>query len=271
MFAATAKPDQRHTSVSKYGRRLRTIALIVASALIVPVPHGKATEPPDHLLKKIAQREAENAYARDSYTYRQTVTVEEYSEYGLVSGAYREMRDVTFSPERGRYEEMLESPRNTLKRIKLTDKDFEDIRNIQPFLLTNAQVPLYSMKYKGEEMMDGTDCFVVWIEPKQILSGQRFFQGLLWVRQSDFAVVRSEGQAVPQIETLKEQNLFPHFTTLRRAIDGKWFFPVETYADDTLYFRGGPQRMRVVIRYAEYKRFGSDSVIRFSQPDQQKQ
>jgi hypothetical protein len=127
------------------------------------------------------------------------------------------------------------------------------------------------MKYKGEETMDGTDCFVVWIEPKQILSNQRFFQGLLWVRQSDLAVVRSEGQAVPQIETLKEQNLFPHFTTLRRAIDGKWFFPVETYADDTLYFRSGPQRLRVVIRYAEYKRFGSDSVVRFSQPDPQRQ
>jgi hypothetical protein len=115
--------------------------------------------------------------------------------------------------------------------------------------------------------MDGFKCFVVWIEPKQILSTQRFFQGLLWVRQSDLAVVRSEGQAVPQIETLKEQNLFPHFTTLRREIDGKWFFPVETYADDTLYFRTGPQRIRVAIRYADYKRFGSDSVIRFSQPD----
>jgi hypothetical protein len=50
-------------------------------------------------------------------------------------------------------------------------------------------------------------------------------------------------------------------------VDESWFFPVETYADDTLYFRTGPQRMRIVIRYANYKRFGSDSVIRFSKPD----
>ncbi len=248
---------------------MRFIALIVASGLVLIFLPVQAAEPPEHLLKKIAQREAENAYARNSYTYRQTVAVQEFSDHGLMTGEYREVRDVTFSPEKGRYEAALEPPRSTLKRIKLTNQDFEDIRNIQPFLLTNAQVNFYSMKFKGEEMMDGFSCWVVWIEPKQILSSQRFFQGLLWVRQNDFAVVRSEGQAVPQIETLKEQNLFPHFTTIRREIDKQWFFPVETYADDTLYFRSGPQRMRVVIRYADYKRFGSDSVIRFSHPDQQ--
>lgn len=227
----------------------------------------KGNEPPDHLLKRIASREAENAYARSNYTYRQTLTVNEFSDHGLRTGEYREVREVMFSPEQGRYENIVERPRSTLKRIKLTEQDFADVRNIQPFLLTNAQAPLYTLQFKGEEAMDGYNCYVVWIEPKQILSSQRFFQGLLWVRQTDFAVVRSEGRAVPQIESLKEQNLFPHFTTLRREIDGKWFFPVETYADDTLYFRSGPQRMRVVIRYSDYKRFSSDSVVRFSVPD----
>ena len=192
--------------------------------------------------------------------------MQEFDDHNLPAGQYREVRDIMFSPEKGRYETVIEAPRSTLKRIKLTEQDFADIRNIQPFLLTTDQVPLYSMKYKGEETMDGASCYVVYIEPRQILSTQRFFQGLLWVRQSDFSVVRSEGQAVPQIETLKEQNLFPHFTTIRHEIDGKWFFPVETYADDTLYFRSGPQRIRVTIRYAEYKRFGSDSIIRFNQP-----
>jgi hypothetical protein len=251
----------------KYGRKLRNTALIVASLLVCSVSRARATEAPDHLLKRIAQREAENAYARNNYTYRQTVTVDEFSDRGLRTGQYREVRNVTFSPEKGRYETLVEQPRNTLKRIKLTEQDFADIRNVQPFLLTNAQAPLYTLKFKGEETMDGYNCYVVWIEPKQILSSQRFFEGLLWVRESDFAVVRSEGRAVPQIETLKEQNLFPHFTTLRRQVDEKWFFPVETYADDTLYFRSGPQRMRVVIRYSDYQRFGSDSVIRFSGPD----
>jgi hypothetical protein len=265
--AATHKVTQTQSSEMKYGRSVRNIALIVASAWLLAALDMRADQPPPQLLKKVAQREAQNAYARDNYTYRQTVTVEEFNDRGLITGTYRDVRDVVFSKEKGRFEEEQGQPRNTLKRIKLTQEDFDDIRNIQPFLLTNAEAPLYDSKYKGEETMDGYPCYVVYIEPKQILSQQRFFQGLLWVRQSDFAVVRSEGQAVPQIESLKQENLFPHFTTIRREIDGKWFFPVETYADDTLYFRTGPQRMRVIIRYSNYKSFGADSVIRYSEPE----
>jgi len=81
-------------------------------------------------------------------------------------------------------------------------------------------------------------------------------------------VVRSEGQAVPQIETTHEQNLFPHFTTIRRQVDGAWWFPVETYADDTLFFRDWPQRIRVEIRYMNYKRFGAESTITFGDQPQ---
>lgn len=227
-----------------------------------------AAEPPPDLLKKIAQRETLSAEARNHYTYREMVVVQEFDEKNVLSGEYRETRDILFSPDQTRSEQAVGEPRSTLKRLKLTEEDFGDIRNVQPFLLTKAQLPLYESKFRGEEVIDGTSCFVVFIRPKQILSSQRFFEGMLWVRQSDFAIVRSEGQAVPQIVTLQKENLFPHFTTIRQEIDGKWMFPVETYADDTLYFRGGPQRMRVRIQYSNYKRFSSDSKIIFDGPSQ---
>ena len=87
---------------------------------------------------------------------------------------------------------------------------------------------------------------------------------MMWVDEKDFSVIRIEGQAVPQIQTMKQENLFPHFTTVRASVDGKFWFPVETYADDTLYFRNGPLRMRMTIRYGNYKRFSADSKIEFS-------
>ena len=226
----------------------------------------RAAEPPAGLLKKIAERELENARARQNYTYRQSVTVQELNTQGAVTGQYHEVRDITYSPNLVRYEKVVENPQNTLTRIKLTPEDFADIRNVQPFLLTPDQVPLYEGKYKGEETMDGEPCFVEYIRPRQILSTQRFFEGTLWVRQSDLAVMRSEGQAVPQIETLREQNLCPHFTTLRRMIDNQWTFPVETYADDTLFFRDWPQRIRITIRYMNYKRFEAESTVTFGDP-----
>ncbi|MBV9612322.1 MAG: hypothetical protein JO091_07610 [Acidobacteriaceae bacterium] len=245
------------------------MALIVASGMLVPVNAARAADPPPGLLKKIAARESQNAMARENYTYRQSVTVQEFNEQGAITGEYREVRDITFSPTRVRYEQVVEAPRNTLTRIKLTPEDFADIRNIEPYLLTADQVQLYEAEYKGEQTIDTVRCFVEYVRPRQILSDQRFFEGLLWVRESDLAVIRSEGQAVPQIDTLREQNLFPHFTTIREAVDGQWEFPVETYADDTLFFREWPQRIRIIIRYMNYKRFGAESVLTFGNPPAQ--
>ena len=235
----------------KKGRKLRNTALIVASAFTLLCPVIEAADRNATLLRKIAERELENARARDNYTYRQSVTIQEFSSSGLVTGEFHEVRDVTFSPNRVRYENVLDRTRNTLTRLRLTPEDLDDIRNVQPFLLTPDQLPLYEGQYKGEETMDGSKCFVEFIRPRQILSSQRFFEGMLWVRESNLGIIRSEGKAVPDIETLREQNLFPHFTTLRREIDGKWLFPIETYADDTLYFRQGPQRIRIIIRYLD--------------------
>ena len=246
----------------KKGRIVRNIALIVASTLF-PVSVGmNAAEPPAGLLQKIAKRESETARARNDYTYRQTLTVQEINDQGRVTGEYREITDVTYTPSQGRFDRVIGTPVNTLTRIKLTPQDFSDIRNVQPFLLTLGTLPLYEGKYQGEEEMDGYPCWVEYVRPKQISQGQRFFQGTLWVRQSDFSVVRTEGQAVPQIDTMTEQNLFPHFTTLRRNIDG-WFFPVKTYADDTLFFRSWPQRIRIIIEYNNYKRFGTESTVTY--------
>ena len=247
----------------KNGRRVRDIALIVASGLLLPSVALWAADPPPGLLRKIATRETENGQARENYTYRQSVTVQEFNDRGLVTGQYHEVRDITFSPTRGRYEEVVEPPSSTLTRIRLTPEDFADIRNIEPFLLTSDKVSLYEGLYKGEDTILGVKCFVEYVRPKQILSSQRFFEGTLWVRQSDLAVIQSEGQAVPQIETRREQNLTPHFTTIRYEVDGKWMFPRETYADDTLFFRDWPQRIRISIRYSDYKRFGAESTVTF--------
>jgi hypothetical protein len=214
-------------------------------------------------MKQIAAVESAAQQAQSNYTYRQTVTVEELDPHGGMSGDYREVRDIIFSPASSqRTEEFVGKPQSRLKHLQLTDEDFRDIREIQPFLLTTEQMFLYDTRYRGEETMDGVECYVIGIKPRQILDGQRLFDGDIWVDKKDFSVVRAEGQAVPQIITTKSENLFPHFTTIRQNVDGHRF-PVMTYADDTLYFRNGPQRIKLVIRYSDYKKFGSESKITF--------
>jgi len=188
---------------------------------------------------------------------------QELDSHGGETGHYREVRDILFSPEGKRIEQEVEKPFNSMKHLKLTEEDFHDLREIQPMLLTTDLAFMYEAKYRGDENINGIDCFVVEIRPRQILAGQRLFEGLLWVDPSDYSVIQTQGEAVPQIRTLKTENLFPHFTTRYVRVDGRYWFPATTLADDTLWFRSGPQRVRLTIRYTNYKRFSADSEIHF--------
>jgi hypothetical protein len=222
---------------------------------------SRGQEPPANLAKLAAHRETETETERNEYTYRQSVTLDELDDHGGARGQFREMRDVIFSPQHDRTEQMVGSPSNGLKNLILTEEDFQDIRNIQPLVLTEDRLWNYETKFRGEETMDEVDCWVLQVRPRQILQGQRFFDGMIWIDKKDYNIVRMEGQAVPQIRTTKAENLFPRFTTIRKPLDGKHWFPVYTYADDTLHFRTGGQRIRLRIAYSNYKRFGAESTL----------
>ena len=225
-------------------------------------PSARPAEPPEHLPKLVAHRESETQAERNEYMYRQAVTLEELDSHGAARGGYKETRDIIFSPEHERTEETIGQPTNSLKNLTLTAEDFRDIRSIQPLVLTEEQLWNYETKFRGEERMDDVDCWVLQVRPRQILQGQRLFDGLIWVEKEAFNIVRLEGQAVPQIITTKSENLFPRFTTIRKPLDGKNWFPVYTYADDTLPFRTGPQRIRLRIAYSNYRRFGAESTFK---------
>ena len=220
-----------------------------------------AQDPPANLAKLVAHRESQTETERSEYTYRQGLTIDELDDHGGARGQYKETRDVIFSPQHDRTEQMIGNASNVLKNLILTEEDFQDIRNIQPLVLTEDRLWNYETKFRGDETMDEVDCWVLQVRPRQILQGQRFFDGMIWVDKKEYNIVRMEGQAVPQIRTTKTENLFPKFTTIRKPLDGKHWFPVYTYADDTLHFRTGPQRIRLRIAYSNYKRFGAESTL----------
>lgn len=241
-------------------RRAACIGFILA-----PVLCPAAQQPPPDLARRVAARASEARQARDQYTYRQTAAVQELSPAGAAAGEYREVRDVVFSPGGERSEKFVGKPGSGLKRLKLTDEDFRDMREVQPFLFDTDQLFSYETKFKGEETVDGVACWVLQVGPRQILAGQRLFEGLIWVDQRDESIVRTSGRAVPQLRGGREENLFPRFTTIWELVDGQYRFPSVTYGDDTLDFRTGPQRIRLTIGYENYKRFGASSVIRFGE------
>jgi hypothetical protein len=193
--------------------------------------------------------------------------VVELSPAGAQTGEYREVREVVFSPGGERSEKVVGKPLERLTRLKLTEQDFQDIREVQPFLFSTDQLWAYQTRFKGEETVEGVECWVLQVRPRQILAGQRLFDGLLWASKEDFSIVQTMGKAVPDIRSMKDENLFPRFTTLWEPVEGGLRFPVHTYSDDTLDFRTGPLRSRMDIRYTEYKRFRANSSIRYEKPE----
>jgi hypothetical protein len=108
MIAAAVKPAHVHNNDMKNGRQARSIALIVTSLASLLTSPLFAAEPPEGFLKKIAERETQNAMARDDYTYRQSVAVQEFNIQGLITGEYTEIRDITFTPSKSRFEQIVQ-------------------------------------------------------------------------------------------------------------------------------------------------------------------
>jgi hypothetical protein len=95
--------------------------------------------------------------------------------------------------------------------------------------------------------------YVFQVAPKRMEKNQRYFQGTVWVDDHDLAVVKSDGKAVPDLK----DNLFPRFITYRENIEGPFWFPTYTHADDQLHFKTGDVHILMTVRYKNYKRFGS--------------
>ena len=239
------------------------IPALVCTSLVSPI---RAADPPRDLAKRIAERESASEAVRAQYLYRQQLLLEEFDQRNVRAGYYSEQREVIFSPSGERTEKLTQPATNRLVRLQLTPEDFRDIQEIQPLLLTKERLWLYQTQPRGEETIDGVPCWVLAVQPRQILDGQRLFEGLLWAAQSDFSVIRTEGRAVPQIITKKEENLFPRFTTIRHPKTGGYWFPQIAFADDTLPFRSGPLRLRMKLTFSNYQRFGADSTIQFEAP-----
>lgn len=224
-----------------------------------------ADAPPD-LAKRVAARESETETVRAQHAFRQSIQISESSERGR-GGTYSEVRDVTFLNKDERTEKFVKGPADLLRLMKLTEEDFADLRNVQPALFTADQLRFYRTTIRGEETVDGIDTWVLEVKPRQILDGQRFFEGLLWIDQRDYSIIRTQGRAVPVVVKVKngqrEENLFPAFVTIRAKTPTGYWFPVRTLADDTLPFRHGPIRIRMDVRYENYQRFGTETIIKF--------
>jgi thiol-disulfide isomerase/thioredoxin len=274
--AQQSRPATPPSSSSAAGQTASTVAAAAPAAappaappVAKPAASAKAdlSDPSQERIQQIVQEFATKEklfkLARDNYTFHQINKVETIGADDQVTGIWQQEWDILYDDAGKRIERVTYAPPDTLKDLIMTQEDLGAMRSITPFVLTSDELPEYDVKYLGHVVVDQLTAYVFSIRPKVIQKERQYFQGVVWVDDRDLQIVKAEGKNVPELKTKKGENLFPRFTTYREQIDGKFWFPTFTIADQNLYFSGGPPvHVKEIVRYTDYKQYKSGAVIK---------
>jgi hypothetical protein len=226
------------------------------------VNRSGAPEDVERIIRSFTQKESEFRKALNEYGFRREAIIQTIAWGGQISGEYLRISRFVFDDSGNRFEKILRFPVPTMSEIQITAEDLEDLGGVQSFALESSKIGEYDFAYVGKEKIDELDTYVFDVTPKILSDARRlaalkktkppvrFFQGRIWVDDQDFQIVKSRGKGVPEFD-----QRFPTFETYREQIDGKYWFPTYTYADDELTFKTGQSvHLRMRIKFTDFER-----------------
>ncbi|MFZ4628994.1 MAG: hypothetical protein ACOYNR_11750 [Blastocatellia bacterium] len=229
---------------------------------------GAPAQPsPEEIIRQFTTKESELREVWKEYSYQQESRLQVIGPANTISGEYYQVSEFVFNDAGTRLEKIIKAPPSTLDRAGLimTQEDKNAFINLQPFALAAEDLPNYSVSFVGKEKIDEIDTYVFDVTPR-IMANRRelnrlkdkriegiYFMGRIWVDEVDLMIVKTAGKIVPEFK-----QRFAKFETYRENIDGKFWFPTYTYGDDTLEFDRFRVRVRMQIKYRNYRRFQSD-------------
>lgn len=207
----------------------------------------------DRIVRKFTQNEALFRQALNVYAFNRNATIQTIGMGGQITGTYKRDSYLTFSEAGERFEKILFAPVSTLTEITVTAADIEKLGGIDPFAIEPRVVDQYSFTYLGKEKIDELSLYVFDVAPKVMPDWKKgiakYFQGRIWVEDEGLMIVKSRGKAVPE-----GKERFPIIETIRQPVDNKYYFPVDSRADDELVFDNGQAvKIRVRVRYNDYR------------------
>lgn len=223
--------------------------------------------PPEEIIRQFTKKESELREIWKEYAYMQESKLQVLGPADTIRGEFYQVSEFVFNDAGARIERIIKAPPSTLDQagLGMTAEDKNAFVNLQPFALSAEDLPNYFVSYVGREKVDELNTYVFDVIPK-VMSNKRelerlrkqkiegkFFQGKIWVDDEDLQIVKTAGKTVPEFK-----QRFPKFETYRENIDERFWFPTYTYGDDSLEFENGAIRVRLVIRYKNYRRFTSD-------------
>lgn len=206
----------------------------------------------DRIIKTFTGKEQQFRQALTQYSFKRKAEIQTFGDGGQVTGEYIRESQYMFGDDGTRYEKVLFMPVPTFGGV--TAEDLDDLGGVNPFALEPSKLNLYNFTFVGKERIDELDLYVFDVEPKvkpdPKKSKDRFFSGRVWVDAEDLQIVKTKGKGLPETK----DNKFPVVETWRENIDGKYWFPTYSYANDELYFESGNTlKIKVRVRYTDFK------------------
>ncbi len=215
-------------------------------------PHpGPPPIPEEEIIKRFTTNEDLMKKEYDLYNFTEAIRIQELSDPG---GKFAVTGEVYTKPNGERYLRVTKPPESDLK---VTDFSLEDVRTIAQlplFILTTDQISNYTLKYYGQEKLDELNTYIFRVKPKQLSRKYRFFDGVVWVDDQDFAIVKSYGQFVSEIAGNGTKFPFTMFETFRENFQNKYWLPTYTRSDDVVSEEKDSElHLRLVIRDTNFK------------------
>lgn len=239
-------------------KTLFPIPLLLSCALLTTVAFGQTPSSGglnqteiDQIIQKFTSKEAQFRQALNQYSFRRDATVQSLGMGGQVTGEYHRVSLFTFDDSGNRYEKINFFPMPSFGGV--TPEDLDDLGGINPFALEPSKIDRYNFRYVGKERIDELNLHVFDISPKSIpdpkKTKERLFVGRIWVDDQDLQIVKTKGKGVPETKI----NKFPVVDTYREQIDGRWWFPTYSYADEELIFDDGQVlHIRMQVKYSDF-------------------
>ena len=212
------------------------------------------------IVKSFTSKEAQFRRALNSYVFKRDALVQSLGMGGQITGEYHRVSYFTFDEQGNRYEKIILFPMASFPSV--TQEDIDDLGGVNPFALEPSKIDQYNFKYVGKERIDELDLYVFDVSPKVIpdpkKTKQRLFLGRVWVDDRDLQIVKTRGKGVPETKV----NKFPNVETYRELIDGHYWFPTYSYADEELIFDNGEAlHIRMKVRYSDFAMGHSKLII----------
>lgn len=219
------------------------------------------------IISAFTAKESQFRQALNQYSFKRDAIFQSLGMGGQITGEYHRVSHFTFDDQGHRYEKISYFPMPSFQSI--TQEDLDDLGGIQPFALEPSKVDKYDFKYVGKEKIDELNLYVFDVSPKVMpdpkKTKERFFSGRVWVDDQDLQIVKTKGKGVPETK----RNKFPTVETYREQIDGRYWFPTYSYADEELIFDSGDVlHLRMKVRYSDFAPARADvKVIEIEDPN----